>query len=309
MKAWLVVNGFLHQKKFQEIYEWLYQAGIEKNIKIALKTNEEVLSLCIGQGVQLTESIKDIEFVLFWDKDVLLAKTLEQTGVPVFNSSFGIEACDNKSLTHLYLSKEKIPMPDTIFAPMTYANIGYTNIDFIEKVIKQLGLPLVIKESFGSFGQQVYLCQNEKEVVEQVKKLQGTSFLFQRFIAEADGRDVRIQIVGNQVVAAMERQAKEGDFRANVTNGGSMKAYFPSEEEKDLAIRCCNILKVDFAGVDLLYGKDGQILVCEVNSNAHFKNIYDCTGVNTADAILEYIKVTVLQNRENVDRNNKIKEN
>jgi glutathione synthase/RimK-type ligase-like ATP-grasp enzyme len=88
----------------------------------------------------------------------------------------------------------------------------------------------------------------------------------------------------------MFRYSESGDFRANLSIGGKMMSYEPSEKQKELAIRCCEIIGLDFAGVDLLYGEGEEPIVCEVNSNAHFKNIFDCTGVNAADAIMEHIR-------------------
>lgn len=289
MKAWLVVNAFLNQTKFNEIHQWLYDAGRNHDVEIEIKSNAQLISACIDGELALNMQAPMVDFVLFWDKDVLLAKTLEDMGYRVFNSSFAIEVCDNKSLTHIHLAKEHIPMPDTIMAPMTYANIGYSDMEFLQSVEKRLGFPMVVKESFGSFGQQVYLCKDLVELERLVKKLEGKSFLFQKFIKEAECRDYRLQVVGDKVVAAMERTAKNGDFRANITNGGSMKQYVPTKEEEQLAVKCCEILKADFAGVDLMKGEDGKVLVCEVNSNAHFKNIFDCTGVNTADYIMEHL--------------------
>ena len=207
MKAWLIVNAFLQREKFDEIHRWLCEAGRRKNVDISIKTNKELLSLCTNGGLHILPMLASVDFVLFWDKDVLLAKTLEALGVKVFNSSHAIQVCDDKTLTHFYLAKEQIPMPKTIFAPMTYANIGYTSLDFVTVAIEQLGLPVVIKESFGSFGQQVYLAKTKEEVFSFVKKLEGKSFLFQEYIAASNGRDVRLQVVGNQVVAAMERKA------------------------------------------------------------------------------------------------------
>lgn len=289
MKAWLVVNAFLQREKFDEIHQWLCEAGRQRKVDISIRTNEELLAMCADGGLILLPELEKVDFVLFWDKDILLAKTLEQLGVKVFNTSHAIQVCDDKTLTHFYLAKEKIPMPKTIFAPMTYANIGYTNVSFLTTVIEQLGLPIVIKESFGSFGQQVYLAKTQEEIISIITKLEGISLLFQEYIEASAGCDVRLQVVGEQVVAAMERKAKQGDFRANVTNGGSMKKYKPTKKEEQLAIRCCKILGVDFAGVDLLFDENGEPLVCEVNSNAHFKNIFECTGINTADYIIDYI--------------------
>lgn len=291
MTGWLIVNGFLHSTKFNEIHKWLLEAAGKRDIQLELKSNNDVM-VSLSENINFIEQIpakQQPEFVLFWDKDIRLAQALEKMGLPVFNSSKGIANCDDKSLTHLLLSQNHIPMPETIIAPMTYSNIGYTNLSFIKQIEKKLNYPMVLKECFGSFGQQVYLVHNRTELEKQVKKFQGIPFLFQKFISYSAGRDVRLQVVGNKVVAAMYRYTTDGDFRANITNGGSMKSYKPTDEEKNLAIQCCRILGLDFAGVDLLFADDKTSLVCEVNSNAHFKNIYDCTGVNTADYIIEYI--------------------
>lgn len=291
MTGWLIINGFLHSSKFNEIHKWLLDAAKKHNIELEIKSNDAVL-ISLSEDINFIEQIpvnRRPEFVLFWDKDIRLAQALEKMGLQVFNSSESIARCDDKSLMHLLLSKEHIPMPETIIAPMTYPNIGYTDISFLETIENRLQYPIVIKECFGSFGQQVYLAHNRSELEQQVRALQGKPFLFQKFISYSAGRDVRLQVVGEQVVASMYRYASDGDFRANITNGGSMKPYEPTEEEKNLAVRCCKILGLDFAGVDLLFGENETMLVCEVNSNAHFKNIYDCTGVNTADYIIKYI--------------------
>lgn len=299
MIGWLVINGFLHSEKFNEIHQWLLDSSVKRGIHLEIKTNDSLLISLSGQ-MDFLEQIpvnKTPEFVLFWDKDIRLAQALEKMGLRVFNSSKAIAACDDKSMTHLLLSEEHIPMPETIIAPMTYSNIGYTDISFLNQIEHKLGYPMVIKECFGSFGQQVYLVHNKIEAKEQIKKLNGSSFLFQKFIENSAGRDVRLQVVGSQVVAAMYRYATNGDFRANISNGGSMKPYQPTKQEENLAIKCCKILGLDFAGVDLLFSEEAS-LVCEVNSNAHFKNIYDCTGVNTADYIIEYILKSVGMHNE-----------
>lgn len=289
MKAWLVVNGFLKTEKFHEIHQWLCKAGQKHHIDITMKTNQELLVDCRNRKTGILHEKEKVDFVLFWDKDIHLARMLESMGYYVINSAQAIENCDDKGLTHEILSAHEIPMPRTILAPMTYSNIGYTNLEFLNVVIKELGLPLVIKENFGSFGAQVYLCNTIEEVHKKTKELEGKAILYQEFIAETRGRDVRLQVVGDKVVAAMERTAKQGDFRANITNGGKMSPYHPTKAEEKLAVDACRCLSVDFAGVDLLFTEGGIPLVCEVNSNAHFKNIYDCTRVNVADQIMEYI--------------------
>lgn len=291
MTGWLIINAFLHTHKFTEINLWLVEAAKKAGIELIIKTNGEVLVQLDSKNANENKEMdtEKPDFVLFWDKDVRLAKYLELKGLPVFNSSQSIAICDDKSLTHLYLQQSGIKMPKTLLAPMTYSNIGYTNMDFLEQVIEKLSFPMVVKECFGSFGQQVYLVHNKKELEDKVKVIQPKPMFFQEFIESSKGKDLRLQVVGEQVVASMYRYANTDDFRANITNGGKMKPYHPTKEQIDLAVRCCKILGLDFAGVDILFGEKDEPIVCEVNSNAHFKNIYDCTRVNAADYIMEHI--------------------
>ena len=77
-----------------------------------------------------------------------------------------------------------------------------------------------------------------------------------------------------------------------------MEPYEPTAEQKEMALQVCKELELDFAGVDILFGKEEEPILCEVNSNAHFKNIYDCTGVNVAEHIMKYIKRAVTEMQE-----------
>lgn len=286
MTGWLVVNEFLQSNKFNEIHSWLVEAAKKQGISLQLKTNAELLI-----DLQKQPDMKDFEdFVLFWDKDVRLASYLEHLGYPVFNSAKAVRICDDKSLTHLTLMNQGIHMPHTIIAPMTFDNIGYTNYNFLKEVSDRLGFPMVVKECFGSFGQQVYLVKSMEELKDILLKTGAKPVLFQEYIAASFGRDIRLQVVGNKVIAGMYRYSENGDFRANITNGGKMRSYTPTYEQISLALSCCQCIGLDFAGVDILFGENDEPIVCEVNSNAHFKNIYDCTGVNAADAIITHIK-------------------
>lgn len=284
LKGLLVVNEFLTSNKFNEIHNWLLEAAAKSRIQMELSTNAKLL-IDISSG----RKERQADFILFWDKDVKLAAYLERLGYPVFNNARAIEICDDKALTHLSLMNEDIPMPRTVIAPKTFDNIGYTNYDFLTETALLLGFPMVIKECFGSFGQQVYLVHDLEEAKERMKSLGTKPVLFQEFIRSSFGRDLRLQVVGKKVIASMYRYSENGDFRANLSIGGSMRPYEPNSRQKELALHCCEAIGLDFAGVDLLFGEGEEPIVCEVNSNAHFKNIYDCTGVNAAEVIMEHI--------------------
>lgn len=296
LHGWLIVNRFLYTKKFSELYEWLCTAANRLDIKLSVYTNDEIaLNIAVSadaEDILWASSLGGVpDFVLFFDKDIRLAEQLERRGLRLFNSARSIELCDDKSLMHSALAG-KVPMPDTYCAPFTYENIGYNNTVFIDTMFEKLGSPLVVKEVFGSFGQQVYLCNSPAEARELLARVGGKKLLFQRFINSSFGRDLRLNVVGGKVIASMYRYNEHGDFRANITNGGSMRLHMPTPEEEAVAIETAEALDLDFCGVDLLFGDDSSPILCEVNSNAHFKSIYQCTGVNAANAIMEYIADT-----------------
>ena len=283
----LIVNRFLHTTKFTDISARFMASAERMGAELSLLTNDELLPVC-GLGFDhLPFDADAVDFVLFYDKDVRLASQLEKRGMRLFNSSRAIELCDDKSLTHIALDGE-VDMPATYIAPFTYENIGYTDLGFVDRMFSALGSPLVIKEAFGSFGQQVYLAHDPEEAAAILKKTGGKRVIFQEFIGKSAGRDLRLNVVGGRVIAAMERWSENGDFRANVTLGGSMRPHTPTPEEERIALKAAEVLGLDFCGVDLLV-EDGTPLLCEVNSNAHFKSIEQCTGVNAADEILAHI--------------------
>lgn len=285
--AWLVVNGFIESEKFRQIFAWLVKAAEKQGCMLELKTNTQLLPELVMGKTDLLSQYRRPQFVIFWDKDIRLARLLEKLGLRLFNSAQSIEICDDKARTYLELLDQKIQMPKTIIAPKTFRQEGYEKLGFLMQVERQLGFPMVVKECFGSFGQQVWLVNDEKELSERVRGIKNRPFLFQEYIASSKGNDIRIQMVGKKAVAAMHRY-HASDFRANITNGGSMERYEPNETQLQLARKVMETLKLDFAGVDILFGKQGQPVLCEVNSNAHFVNIWKCTGVNTADEIISY---------------------
>ncbi len=283
MRGWLVVNHYLDSKKFSELYAMLCESATKLNVSLEIKTTGEII--CEVSSRFAMYSLPD--FVIFWDKDIYVAQRLEKAGIKVFNSSKAIELCDNKILTAINL-ENKVKTPKTIIAPRTFEGIDYPKLDFLEYARKTLHFPLVIKEAYGSFGKQVYLANDMDEASAIIKSLHHKEFLIQEFIATSQGRDVRVNVVGQKVVSSMLRYNPD-DFRSNITNGGKMKPYKLNEQQKNMALKACETLGLDFAGVDLLFGEHDEPLVCEVNSNPHFKSSYICTGIDMSFYVIEYI--------------------
>ncbi|SFM33558.1 gamma-F420-2:alpha-L-glutamate ligase [Gracilibacillus orientalis] len=289
-KGWIIFNGNLYTKKFSEQIEWLQNTARTFDFDIDVIANNQLLvAIEEGQARILTEK-QEPDFVFFWDKDLFLARQLEDQGLRLFNPAKAIEICDDKALTYQQLANQGIRMPKTIIAPKVFVSLEEDS--HLTQVIEILGFPMVIKETFGSFGEQVYLIDNEQQLRQKVKELQHKPHLFQEYIASSYGRDVRLNVIGDRVVAAMLRKSDQ-DFRANVTTGGKMYRYQPTEEEQAMAVRCSQLVGADFAGVDLLFGENDEPILCEINSNAHFKNIYDCTGIDITQNMMSYIKETI----------------
>lgn len=282
LTCWVIYNGSLTNDKFIDQAVLIAEAAERAGIKAMIKKNYEVM---MELDIDLHEKP---DFVVFLDKDILLATYLKTKGIPIYNDPDVIETCDNKAKQYITLAQANIPMPKTIIAPKVYPSFTIEKTGYYEKVFDILSLPMIIKEGRGSFGMKVYLIETKEQFYEKVESLSGIDYVFQEFIASSKGRDIRVNIVGDEVVAAMYRHSAT-DFRANITNGGTAEMIDLTVEQKNLAIRAAQSVGAKFAGVDLLFGENEQPLVCEVNAAAHIRNILNVTGINVADAMIAYI--------------------
>lgn len=280
--GWIIYNGSLVNDKFRDQAELVHEAAERAGIQTTIYKNYEVL-------MDVTRSLETLpDFVVFLDKDIILAMYLKSLGIPVFNDPDVIERCDNKTKQSITLACDAIPMPRTILAPKVYPKFTIQKSDYYERVLEELELPMIIKEAHGSFGMNVYLIETKEQFYEKTDQLRGIDYLFQEFVATSRGRDIRVNIVGGKIIAAMYRHS-ETDFRANITNGGVASNIELTSEQQQIALQAAKSVGADFAGVDLLFGEDEKPLVCEVNAAAHIRNIYNVTGINVADAMIAYI--------------------
>ncbi|MDA0931367.1 MAG: 30S ribosomal protein S6--L-glutamate ligase [Bacteroidetes bacterium] len=194
------------------------------------------------------------------------------------------------------LSRAGLGLPKTVFTNFA------RNVD---PILEALGTPVVIKILEGTQGLGVVLAENRsaaKSVIEAFHSLK-VRIIMQEFIAEAKGADIRAFVVDGKVVGAMKRQAKEGEFRSNLHQGGTASVVRLSAEEKETALRAAKALGLGVAGVDMLQSKRGP-LVMEVNSSPGLEGIEKATGKDIAGKIIQYMERNQFRNGIQKDRVN-----
>jgi len=198
------------------------------------------------------------------------------------NPSAAIMRARDKLRCHQLLAAEGIDLPATVFGD---------NPDDTGDLLAMLGPPPhVIKLNEGTQGSGVMLTEKPSASRSAIETLRGlyATFLVQEFIGEAKGADLRCFVVGDQVVAAMRRQAPQGDFRSNLHRGGSGRAARATSAEQAVAVRAARVLGLGVAGVDLIRSSRGP-LVLEVNSSPGLEGIEEATGVDIARRVIDYV--------------------
>lgn len=269
----ILVNAYSNHPGEMHRVNRLKEAFLPLNVAIDVVKN----------GPKLSEI--EADFCIFLDKDRYAAMTLEKK-MRLFDRAKAIEICDDKMLTHLELSGV-VPMPKTIASLLCYTPESPLSTELISCVEETLGYPVVVKECYGSLGRQVYLAKDRKELVSLSQELRSKPHLYQEFIKESAGKDVRVIVVGGKVIGAMKRFSQK-DFRSNAELGGMGERYELSKEGRALCEKVANHLKLDYCGIDLLWGKEGMLL-CEVNSNAFFQKFEEVTKTDVAGAYARHI--------------------
>ena len=198
------------------------------------------------------------------------------------NPSDAILRARDKLRAHQLLAAQGIDLPVTVFGD---------NPDDTSDLLSMLGPPPhVIKLNEGAQGAGVMLTEKPSASRSVVEALRGlyASFVVQEFIGEAEGADLRCFVVGDEVVAAMRRQAPEGDFRSNLHRGGTALLAEATDEERAVAIRAARVLGLGVAGVDLIRAQRGP-LVLEVNSTPGLEGIESVCGVDVAGRIVAHL--------------------
>jgi RimK family alpha-L-glutamate ligase len=258
-----------------------------------------VARLGTGRGVVPALSIANNEIL---DADAVLARIIpsgsleqmiyrvdalhwiEQRGVPVMNSPRAIERSVDKFYTTALLQEAGLPTPETVVCE------GAT-----EAMTAVLAMgDVIIKPIFGSMGHGMVRVNDPDVAFRVVRSLEQLRIVFyvQRAV-DHGGRDIRVFVVGGRVLAAIERCAPEGQWRTNVSLGGSARPLELSSSWEQLALRAAAAIGADYAGVDLLSSRDGTVFVLEVNGIPGWQGLKQATGIDVAGVIVDHLAARV----------------
>ena len=210
-------------------------------------------------------------------------RQFEMLGVYPLNESVAIDRSRNKLRTLQLLSRAGIGLPRTAIAHKP---------EKAEEVIERVGgPPVVVKLLEGTQGLGVMIAETHRSAKSTVEafRAERVNIMVQEFIEEAGNSDLRILVVGEEIVAAMERSGGKDDFRSNVHRGGAARSAELSEAERTTALRAAHTLGLSVCGVDMLRARSGPV-VMEVNSSPGLEGIEAATGVDIAAKIIEFLE-------------------
>lgn len=216
------------------------------------------------------------------DLELVLNKQLMSMGIPLVNGYMPVLRAKNKIRMLQSLTHKGIPIPRTVILK---------RLEDMDDAVKRVGgFPVIIKTPHGSFGKGVAIVESRRSLLSSLDILWmdmiNRNMIIQQYIAESNGRDIRAFVVGDRVVASMERQSAEGDFRSNLNGGGVGQPIELTSEEVQLSLDAARALKLEVAGVDLLRTRKGP-LVMEVNANPGLEGITGVTQVDVPGAIVD----------------------
>lgn len=213
-----------------------------------------------------------------------VVRQFEMQGAWTASSSIAITRARDKLRSQQILTKAGIDTPKTLVS---------RNTADIDDLLEQIGLPVIIKLATGTHGNGVVLADTKKAAKSALQAFylyneDGTNILLQEYIKESAGTDIRAFVVGSRVVASMQRQSLDDDFRSNLHKGGGGTSIKLTPEEKRIAVRAAKAMGLHIAGVDLMRSNRGP-LVLEVNASPGF-GIEKITGRNVAVKIIDYVE-------------------
>jgi len=263
----------------------LIEASRKKGLNLKLVDSKETYINTLEDSEKIREKFGQvvIERCVSYFRGLHLTAALEKSGLSVINSFNVSLICGNKLFTTLALIKAGVPNPKTF--------VAFTE-EGAYKALEDLGYPLVMKPVVGSWGRLVALIKDKDsaqaliESREEMRNALLQIYYFQEYV-ERPPRDIRIMVIGDEVVAASYRYSPQDDWRTNVARGGTSKPCPITPELEELAHKAAEAVGGGVLAVDCMESHD-KILVHEVNSTVEFRGLSTATHVNIAKKIMEY---------------------
>ena len=205
----------------------------------------------------------------------------EWIGIPVVNTANAIAEARHKFKSLRTLAQHGLPIPPSL-------TVG--SATYLEDTSQEIGdYPYIIKPFYGTHGIGVMLLDTPTSLTSTVEAMCDLhrDYIVQSFIAEAAGVDIRVLVVGGNIIAAMERCAGPGEFRSNIHQGAYGTQITLTAEYKRIAIDAASALQLDIAGVDIMKTKNGPVIL-EVNPSPGFEELESVSGVNIAKSMIDF---------------------
>ena len=296
MRGWILYDDYNEglRKEYHEIQR-LLEVGQQRGIDLRvlspnqfdlIVTQDDRDSVIIdGEVVPLPDFVMPRLGASTTYFALAVSRHLERLGVYAINTSSSIEAVKDKLYTQQILAASNMPVPKTMLAKYPI------DVDLVEE---QFGFPVIVKTLSGAQGTGVFLSERKSKFRDLMDLINATNrdanIIIQEFVASSRGRDLRVFTIGGRAVACMERKSLDGNFKANLSQGGIASKVELTPEIEWLATETARILELEIAGIDLLF--DGEhFKICEANSAPGFKGIEECHDISIPDAIFDFIQI------------------
>ena len=259
--------------------KWILEAAASRGIPVERLHDEAITFPLVQNGftadLVLNRSVSH-------SRSLYALRFFEHYGVPTVNPYDVVNLCGDKVLASLRLAEAGVPTPRTVVALTPEAAL---------KALDEIGYPAVLKPPVGSWGRLMAKVDDREEaeqIIEHKTALGSPNhsiFYVQEYIEKPE-RDLRVFVVGDEVVAAMYRYSK--DWRTNAARGGTAESLTPDAELSELALKAAEAVGGGVLAVDLMESPSG-LLVHEVNPTPEFKALTGATGIDVADKVMDYV--------------------
>lgn len=283
-----MLNGWLIYRKEDAATNhsyilWFIEEASKQQIDLELILREDLIIGIENWKKQMKLKKQPItrlpDFAVVRTREPLLNCHLEALGIPVFNPANVSAICNNKAVTHHYISQFNIPMADTFYFPK----------DLLPD-LPPISFPFVLKEVDGHGGKQVYYIENERQWQHSAEKIQSDTIIQPANVQL--GKDLRVFVIGKEIVGAVLR-ASDKDFRANYTLGGTAAWYELNSGERKLVQKIIESMDFGLVGIDFLFDSEGGLLFNEIEDVVGSRTLSQVSDINLLEKYVSFIKQNV----------------